>query len=273
MSRALGYRYPRISEPYVFDYLITKDEKAVLVQNDFKRTIIHIAAINGWSDMIYRIGKTVYAADIIDTKDNSKMTAMHCAAKNETSDCVVALLKSGSAAINCASCNIGTPIMEAAFGGCIETVKLISNMCPISLTSSNWNKECVLHSAVLGKNKETIEFLLQTDYNFINIVDGDGETPFDTAISFGYADVAELLLRYNVHLLDDYSNGKKVLRIHFPPANDRKATEKMFLMLDNKIPVGGQLSWSEDEAINLRYRVYFMRSLVHRLLWHKPSKN
>ncbi|RDD36842.1 Transient receptor potential cation channel subfamily A member 1 [Trichoplax sp. H2] len=129
-----------------------------------------------------------------DVQDQYKNTILHVAAKNNHRDTVWYILKCISQDINARN-NFGQrPIHLAAKYGHYRIIVLLSD-AGSELNDRDSFSHSPLHYCVQGGHLASAKLLLEKEVE-INITDKNGNTPLHLACSYGYPDLAKLLLEH-----------------------------------------------------------------------------
>jgi ankyrin repeat protein len=181
--------------------LLKADPNLISSKDNFGMTALHYAVAQYQKDMVQLL--LANKADV-NAKDKPGWTPLHYAAAQGYKD-IAKLLLTNKAEID-ATNNYGfTPLHLAADGGFKEVAELLlANKAEVN--ARNNYSETPLHRAVKYEHKEVVEALL--DYKAdVNAKDYNGFTPLHVAAVKDYKDIAELLMakKANVNALDNNS--------------------------------------------------------------------
>jgi ankyrin repeat protein len=180
-------------------------------------------------------------SDQIDHADYDGYTAMYWAVSNDNILLIERLVALGSM-MHMSRARCGSIIHRAAYGGHHQAVETLVRCGSDALDTRNSFGHTPMHCA---KNAQTLEALVRCGSKAFNMKDIDGDTPVSQAWKFG--GTPELLISFMVldgsdDCIQEYYN---------------------YCNLEGKQPV----TWTEDEALDIRFRTYFVQSLVYRLLF------
>ncbi|XP_026828523.1 uncharacterized protein LOC105286418 isoform X2 [Ooceraea biroi] len=164
--------------------LLIKNKVEVNAQDFHGNTAIHEAAMNGNIDVIDLLIKKKAE---VNARRNDGITPLHLATRNNHIDAIVFLIETG-AEVNTTDIAGDTPLHVAVEAGHKEIVEILL------AKGANINTKCnnpPLLSAIKNNNKEIAEILIANGAN----VDEESSKPLLLAVSTGYTDVVEILLK------------------------------------------------------------------------------
>lgn len=192
---------------------------------------------------------------------------IHVAAKNGHTHIVELLIKFGGELYR-QDIHGHLSIHGAAFHGHAETVEVLVRACPSIIDRYTGGGYFAMHIAAARGHASVVETLVRLGSQTIDSPNDLMQTPMDLALSGDYPEVIELLVRLGSRSLCTlYIIG--VWRYY--ERYSSKALRTVF-SLNGPAPSGSeQLEFQEriDEEfiVETRWRVYFMQSLVNRLLF------
>jgi ankyrin repeat protein len=263
-------------------------------------TPLHFAALMGHVNIINRLVQ--YESKLLDTLDNDGNTPMHLAAKHGHIAAVETLIGLGSKSIHTFNHDDFTPLHTAIYYRSRDIVDLFVKTYPDTINATNKYGTTPLHLAVELPNLElttelikhsakvdtldnwqetplhkavrrgligNVESLLYAGSVATTFQNHSGRTPLHIAIECSRSEIAELLLKFDKQpmYMKDNNGNTPLSTMHTPP----NITKKCLLMA----LVGEQDGFfiSEEERLEIRYRLYFSTSLTHRLLYMSSGSN
>jgi ankyrin repeat protein len=152
------------------------------------RTLLHIAAIEGYKDLAALL---LAKGAEVDAKDVDGRTPLDQAAGKDDKDLVELLLANG-ASVNARDNRGDTPLFWADESK-DATELLLAKGAEVNVRNNEGNT--LLYCAALMGDKKVVEVLLENKAD-VNVKNSKGETPLHLAALRGEMDVAELLLAY-----------------------------------------------------------------------------
>jgi ankyrin repeat protein len=202
---------------------------------------IHVAAINGHTQIVELLIEKGVPIDVV-TKDG--LTPLHYAASSTDTDLIKLLIRLGSLAIDQQTTDDGsTPIMMAANGyscneQCVKTVEFLLKLGSKSIDTADEYSRTTINVAIHRDNAAMIECLIANGSRFLDMVD---QPAYQMALKIGSKRMAFqtlLALGYDWELYLSWCKEQD-----FEP-----------------------VIMSEEMVVDVRWRVYFRKPLVHRLL-------
>ena len=151
-----------------------------------------------------------------------------------------------------------------------------ARMGSTALNSPNNDGRIPLHFAVGNGHDSTVELLLKCGSTALDSPDKCGRTPLHYAARNGHDSTIELLLRYGSTSLNSPDNNGWT-PLHFAASRGHDSAVKIFKAMGGTIlHLKNLISWQveklqefipEDEILEIRSRIYFVRALVERLLY------
>jgi ankyrin repeat protein len=217
------------------------NSKAVLIQDDTGYTPVHKAIMNKQMDIIQAMIEM--NNDVLDFVNRSGETFIHVAAQIGFDECITLFVKLGSTILS----------------------KHVRNSNDKYDATDGYT---AMHLAVREKSKRTVETLAKLDNRLINLIHTSSYWDFDFTPLF-YArssDMVELLVRlganFDVSIFDNEQSPNSTWLLD-------PDVHKTYQMLKNGIceSNNSSISFTQQEVLDCRYRVYFDQSLVSRLFY------
>lgn len=178
----------------------------------------------------------------IDVPSKSGWTPLYTAVSSGNCGMVATLLRLGSRAIDFAEREGRTPIYAAASTMREHLVTMLFTAGSQAIDTQNSRGRTPLFAAVLSRDDSMIEHLVRLGSQALDTPTKEGETPMQKALQMNHLPCVKVLMALGAHC--------QHLR--------NSLSSQAGLLLDAGI--------DESEVAEIRYRVYFGRSLVGRLL-------
>lgn len=175
--------------------LIRRDANVVSSTNDKGYTALHIATIEGFTDIVEYLLRN--GADInrpTASDKSSRSTPLHCAAYNGQLECVRLLLSKG-ANIEAKEMNGCTPLHIASYIGHNAVVEFLISKGANLEARDEKNGATPLFWAVAAGKKDVVETIVSKGA-LVNVKDKNGETPLSLATQAKNQELAALLERH-----------------------------------------------------------------------------
>ncbi|WCR59442.1 MAG: Phosphocholine transferase AnkX [Wolbachia endosymbiont of Ctenocephalides felis wCfeF] len=191
--------------PHIERHYPSKLREIVNVENNCGQTPLHIAAENGWLNIVkYLIDKDAN----INAKGEYGWTPLHIAAKNGKLDMIKYLTNKG-ANINAKDECYSTPLHLVAELGELSIVEYLINKGAYVDARDGWYRTPLFYAADSGK-LGVAEYLVEKNAN-VNARDEYGSTPLYLATMKGKVDVVKILLKYDADVNAENNEGITVL--------------------------------------------------------------
>ncbi|WP_353288877.1 ankyrin repeat domain-containing protein [Wolbachia endosymbiont (group A) of Pogonocherus hispidulus] len=199
-----------------------KLREVVNIENNQGQTPLHIAAENGWLNIVkYLISKGANT----NAKDKYGRTPLHIAAKNGEFDMVKYLINEG-ANVNAKDKFDSTPLHSAAENGELSIVRYLINKGAY-VTKDKVGRTLLHHSALYGSS-DVAEYLIQEGAH-IDAMDEDGNTPLHFAAMMEEVDTAKVLLKHNADVNAKNKDGDFPLHLAVIAVGKKVAVAKILL--------------------------------------------
>ncbi|TYK18441.1 ankyrin repeat-containing protein [Cucumis melo var. makuwa] len=143
--------------------------------------------------------------EMITKGDDLGMTPLHYAAFYGRTDVVESFVRCCSDAIHLTNKEGQTALHLAAYNGCVNVLQQLVLFRHDCYNMVDEKGRTALHAAVLGKQKEAVEFILKTPRleRLINKSDTDGDTPLHLAARFKFVHIIQIIVskknvRFNI---------------------------------------------------------------------------
>ncbi|QMV45638.1 hypothetical protein HC358_00465 [Wolbachia pipientis] len=199
-----------------------KLREVVNIENNQGQTPLHIAAENGWLNIVkYLISKGANT----NAKDKYGRTPLHIAAKNGEFDMVKYLINEG-ANVNAKDKFDSTPLHSAAENGELSIVRYLINKGAY-VTKDKVGRTLLHHSALYGSS-DVAEYLIQEGAH-IDAMDEDGNTSLHFAAMMEEVDTAKVLLKHNADVNAKNKDGDFPLHLAVIAVGKKVAVAKILL--------------------------------------------
>lgn len=194
---------------HTLEKLIKKNKKDAdfLISRNYRgRTLLHIAALRGFSaivNLLIQANPALLKEDL--ARDDDKNTALHLAVIGGNLEVIKILIKSSPAFLqeNLLFSYEFTPLDYAITGGDLQIIETLVWANPGLLHIKNGFSNTALHTAVNYGHLSIVERLIQLNPALLqeNLVRGfGGLTPLDLAVSRNYSTIVEKLIQANPKL-------------------------------------------------------------------------
>ncbi len=254
---------------FVIEALVQSGSKAIDIPNKYGCTPMYIAAHQGHVlviELLVRLGSTA-----IDTPDNDSWPPMLIAARNGHASVIETLVRLGSTAIDTPINRCGwTPMLVAAHNGHMSVIEALVRLGSTAIDSPDKFKRTPMHMAAQEGHVSVINTLVRLGSTAIDTPNNNNWTPTYTAAWHGHVLVIETLLRLEFHNISTVHSPIVLPPIEVLRSKVREKCARILAALDYKTivfnPPTTIESMSEDEILEIRYRICFDNSLVSKLL-------
>ncbi|XP_067653717.1 ankyrin repeat, PH and SEC7 domain containing protein secG-like [Haliotis asinina] len=221
----------------------------------FSRTPVMVAALRGQSDVVKLLMDRGANMSLVDKFGNN---VLHHACTGGDLETVKLILSQNMMYINSRGNESRTPLMEAAFWGESDVVKLLvdrgANMSLVDKFGNN-----VIHHACIGGDLETVKLILSQNVMYINSRGNESRTPLMEAAWRGQSNVVKLLVDRgaNLSLVDEYSYNV----LHFACMGGDLETVQLILSQNvtdinirgngSRTPLMEAAFWGESDVVKL----------------------
>ena len=186
---------------------------------------------------------------LIDTPHPHKLgekTPMYIAAEKGHVEIITKLVELGSHAIDTPARDGCTPMFAATWNGHVLAIETLVRLGSKAIDTPNNDGWTPMFAAALNGHVSAIETLVRLGSTAIDTPDNDGWTPVCWAARRGYTGCLKTLKLLGADCSTDGISDREMI------------SDEMVELLNARV--------DEDEAWEVRYRVYFRQSLVDRLL-------
>ncbi|XP_047336140.1 protein ACCELERATED CELL DEATH 6-like [Impatiens glandulifera] len=167
----------------------------VKVKNRRGDLAIHLAARSGHLSSVDLLSCTENPVrcrefeGLLMEQNGEKNTALHIAVMEGHKSIAQVLTEANQGAVICVNKEGKTPLYMAAEVGWVELVKQMMKKKPhseIDTICDGMDGKPIVHAAILGRNKEILDMILEEKRSLIHSMDEEGRSPLSHAASIGY---------------------------------------------------------------------------------------
>lgn len=215
--------------------------------NYWGQTPLHHAAMYGHVEVIEALIRL--GSKSLDTPDNNGMTPMHRASRHLHADVIKALARLGSRSIDTPDNEGRTPMHLAAGNGHVEIIEVLVRLGSLSLDSPDNLGMAPIHYAAMIGHVDVIEAVVRLGSRSLDCINKSGMTPIYHAAQQG--------------VLKDFQQASACAKLLMAlGSNPNIPTEELSTEMVQQL----RTPLDESEVAEIRFRVFFSSSLVHRLL-------
>lgn len=152
-----------------------------------------------------------------------------------------------------------TPMHVAAWNGRDSIIEWLLQQ-NTSIDAPDIDGYTPFHSATMEGKTSTVELLLRYGSTALDSGNNDGDTPLHLAVCYGQNAMVELLLQHGARLDIGDMNGQTPL--YYAGLYENEEAKRILVAVTER-----GVTWGipEAEILEIRFRIYFSRSLLSRL--------